>query len=162
MAQVDYFLKIAEAPGEATDSKHKGEIDIQSFSWGEVQQGTSGHGGGAGAGKVQAGDMSLTKLMDKSSPVLFISCATGAHFASAILTARKAGAGTQQEYLTVTMEDVMVTNYQTGGSGGGVVPSESFALNFAKLEVIYRPQNPDGTLGADIKQKYDFAQNVKV
>src|SRR6185503_12385495 len=157
MAQVDYFLKIAEAPGEATDAKHKGEIDILSFSWGEAQTGTSGHGGGGGAGKVVPQDFALTKLMDKSTPVLYISCATGTHFKSAILTARKAGAGTQQEYLTVTMEDVLVTSYQVGGSGGGdVVPTESLTLNFAKLEVIYRPQNADGTLGADIKQKYDF------
>jgi type VI secretion system secreted protein Hcp len=163
MAQVDYFLKIDGVPGESTDSKHKGEIEIQSFSWGESNMGSAGHGGGGGSGKVVPQDLSISKRMDKSSPVLFISCATGSHFKDAVLTARKAGAGGQQEYLKITMEEVLVTNYQVSGADGSDnIPNESLTLNFAKLEVSYKPQNPDGTLGAEVKQKYDFSQNVKV
>jgi type VI secretion system secreted protein Hcp len=163
MAQVDYFLKIAEVPGESGDSKHKGELEIQSFSWGETQTGTAGHGSGGGAGKVVPQDLSFTKRMDKSSPVLFISCATGAHFKEAILTARKAGAGAQQEYLKITMEEVLVSGYQVGGADGpDNIPNEQVTLNFAKLEISYKLQNPDGTLGAEVKQKYDFGQNVKL
>lgn len=36
----NYFLKIDGAPGESTDAKHKGEIDILSFQWGETQPGS--------------------------------------------------------------------------------------------------------------------------
>ena len=39
MAQVDYFLKLDGIPGESVDSKHKDEIDIMSFSFGETQTG---------------------------------------------------------------------------------------------------------------------------
>ena len=163
MAQVDYFLKIDGVAGESGDSKHKGEIEIQSFSWGETQTGTAGHGGGGGAGKVVAQDLTISKKMDKSSPVLFISCATGAHFKDAVLTARKAGAGAQQEYLKITMEEVLISNYQVSGADGADnIPNETVSLNFAKLEVVYKTQNADGTLGAEVKQKYDFAQNVKI
>ena len=31
-AQVDYFLKIDGVDGESTDDKHKGEIQLESFS----------------------------------------------------------------------------------------------------------------------------------
>ena len=35
MAAFDYFLKLDGIPGESTDAKHKGEIDVLSWSWGE-------------------------------------------------------------------------------------------------------------------------------
>ena len=162
MAQVDYFLKIDGVPGESTDDKHKGEIDVESFSWGETQSGTSGHGGGGGAGKVSAQDFHFVKKMDKASPVLMIGCATGTHYKTAILTARKAGGG-QQEYLKITMEEVLISSYQTGGSGSSdVVPMDQISLNFAKLEISYKEQKPDGSLGAEVKQKYDFSANKKI
>jgi len=51
MAVVDYFLKIDGIDGESQDSKHKGDIELESFSWGATQAGTSSYGGGMGAGK---------------------------------------------------------------------------------------------------------------
>jgi len=162
MAQVDYFLKMDGIPAESTDDKHKGEIEVESFSWGEIQSGTSTHGGGAGAGKVQAQDFHFVKKLDKASPVLFINCATGQHVPKAILTARKAGGG-QQEYLKITMDHVLVSSYQVSGSGeGGIVPTDQVSLNFSKLEISYKEQKPDGSLGAEVKQTYDFSANKKV
>jgi type VI secretion system secreted protein Hcp len=162
MAQVDYFLKIEGVESESTDSKHKGEIDVESFSWGETQSGTAGHGGGGGAGKVQPQDFHFVKKLDKSSSRLFIACATGEHFKTAVLTARKAG-GEQQEYFKITMEEVLVSSYQLGGSAhSDVVPTDQVSLNFAKLEVSYKEQKPDGSLGGEAKQKYDFASNKKM
>jgi type VI secretion system secreted protein Hcp len=162
MAQVDYFLKLGDIKGEATDSKHKDEIEIESFSWGETNSGSSSVGGGGGSGKVVMQDFHFVKKLDKSSPVLFMNCATGMHIKEATLTARKAG-GEQQEYLQVKMSDVLVSSYQVGGSGsGGVVPTDQVSLNFAKIEWNYKPQKPDGTLDAAVKQGYDIKANKKV
>jgi len=162
MAQVDYFLKIEGVDAESTDEKHKGEIELESFSWGQSNSGTAGHGGGSGAGKVVAQDLNFVKKVDKASAVLMIACATGQHFKSAILTTRKAGGG-QQDYLKVTMEDVLVSSYQLGGSAKGeVVPLEQVSINFAKLEMAYKEQKADGSLGGEVKQKYDYAANKKV
>jgi type VI secretion system secreted protein Hcp len=162
VAQVDYFLKIAGVDGESGDDKHKGEIDVESFSWGETQSGTAGHGSGGGAGKVQVQDFHFVKKLDKASSRLFIACATGEHFKSAILTARKAG-GSQQEYLKITLEDCLVSSYQVGGSAhGDVVPTDQVSLNFSKLEFSYKEQKPDGSLGGEAKQKYDFSANKKI
>ncbi len=162
MAQADYFLKIEGVKGESTDDKHKDEIEVESFSWGATNAGTAGHGTGSGAGKVVQQDFHLVKKLDKSSPVLFIACATGQHYKAAVLTCRKAGGG-QQEYLKITMSDCLVSSYQVGGSGtGGVVPVDQVSLNFSKLEVSYKAQKPDGTLDADVKQTYDFSANKKI
>jgi len=162
MAQVDYFLKIDGIDAESADDKHKGEIELESFSWGQQQSGTSGRGGGAGAGKVMANDFNFVKKVDKASPNLLIGCATGQHYKTAVLTARKAGGG-QQDYFKVTMEDVLVSSYQVGGSAhGDVVPMDQVSLNFAKLEMSYKEQKADGSLGGEVKQKYDYSANKKV
>ena len=46
MSAVDYFLKIDGIQGESRDERHKDEIDIESFSWGETQSGSFAAGGG--------------------------------------------------------------------------------------------------------------------
>jgi len=45
---VGYFLKIDGIAGESVDAKHKNEIEVQSFSWGEqsTSSGSPGSGGG--------------------------------------------------------------------------------------------------------------------
>lgn len=163
MAAVDYFLKIDDIKGEAGDAKHKDEIELMSWSWGAMQTGTAAIGGGAGAGKVSKEDFRFVKRTDKSSPTLMIACATGKHYKLATLTARKAG-GDQQEFLVVKLSDLIVSSYNTEGAGhdNSPVPLEHISLNFSKLEMFYKPQKPDGTLDAEIKQGYDFSKMVKV
>lgn len=161
MATVDYFLKIEGVDGESSDDKHKGEIDIASWSWGETQQGTGHEGGGHGAGKVSMQDFHFTMQVNKASPKLLLACASGEHLKKAVLVCRKAGKD-QQEYLKVTMSDTLVSSYQTGGSGGSVVPVDQISLNFAKIEFEYKPQKADGTLDAPVKAGWDAKANKKV
>lgn len=162
MAQVDYFLKMAPVEGESADAKHKGEIEVESFSWGETASAGTGPGGGAAAGKVQAQDLVFVKKVDKSSPVLMIGCATGQHYKTAILSGRKAGAA-QQDYLKITLEDVSITSYQVGGSvQTDALPFDQVSLTFTRLEISYKEQKADGSLGAEVKQKFDFATNKKL
>lgn len=160
MALVDYFLKIDGIQGESYDSKHKNEIEIESFSWGATNVGTASHGGGMGAGRVQMQDFHFLMRINKASPKLMLICATGEHIKNAILTCRKAGKE-QQEYLKVTFSDLLVSSYQTGGSSGAtVMPMDQISLNFTKVEFEYKEQKADGTLGGSIKSFYDMKQQV--
>ena len=147
MAAVDYFLKIDGIQGESKADKHKDEIDIESFSWGETQSGTFAAGGGGRAGKVSLQDFHFTMVYNKASPALFLACAQGDHIKNAILTCRKAGKE-QQEFLKITLSDVLVSSFQTGGHGGGdVTPTDQISLNFAKIEHEYKEQDATGKLG---------------
>lgn len=163
MAAVDFFLDIKGVKGESTDAKHKDQIDIESWNWGATQQGTSGRGGGAGAGKVSMHDLTFAMRHNKSSPTLMLACATGEHFPTAVLYARKAGKD-QQEYFNIALKDVLVSSYHTGGSNGGsdVVPLDEVTLNFGVIEMEYKPQKPDGALDAPVKTGYDVTKNQKV
>lgn len=162
MAAADFFLKIEGVDGESTDAKMKGQIEIDSFSWGETQMGTGGHGGGGGGGKVSMQDLHFTTKVSKASPKLMLSCATGEHFKKAVLTCRKAGKE-QHDYLIITLSDVLVSSYQVGGSGhGNVIPTDQVSINFAKIEWEYKPQKPDGTMDSPVKAGYNLAENKKV
>jgi type VI secretion system secreted protein Hcp len=158
---VDYFLKIDGVDGESTDAKHKGFIDVESWSWGETQTGTLGTGGGGGAGKVQMQDFHFSTRTSKASPKLFLACASGQHLKEARLAAVQVGR-VQEEFLTWTFTDVLVSSYQTGGAGGDLVPNDQVSLNFAKVKVEYRAQKADGSLEAPVTAGWDVKLNKKV
>ncbi len=149
-AASDYFLKLDGVDGESTDSSHKGEIEISSWSWGMSQMGTTSTGGGAGTGKVSFQDLHVTKSIDKSSPVLMQMAATGEHVKEAKLTLRKAGSDTS--YVIVTFTDVMVSSYSVSGNSGEN-PTESVSFTYQKITMEYFPQSPTGTATDSIKTK---------
>lgn len=162
MAAVDYFLKVDGIDGESADSKHKNSIDVESWSWGEVQSGTHSAGGGGGAGKVSMQDFHFVMKINKASPKLMLTCATGQHIPKAVLTCRKAG-GKQEDFLIITMSDLLVSSYQTGGSGhSDIVPTDQISMNFAKIEIEYKPQDPTGKTGNPVKTGYDVKANKKI
>ena len=159
----DFTLKIDGIKGEERGSSSKDEIDLESWSFGLTQASSFGSGGGGGgAGKASFQDVHITSKTNASSPKLFIASATGEHIKQAILTCRKAG-GKQEEFLIITLSDILVSSYQTGGHGAsGELPMDQFALNFAKIEYSYKVQDAKGGLGAAIKAGYDLKKSVKV
>ena len=162
MATVDYFLKIDGIDGESTDSKHKNEIDVLSWSWGETQSGTMAGGGGGGAGKVAMQDFHFVMKVNKASPKLLQACACGEHIKKAVLICRKAGKD-QQEYLKITLSDLIVSSYQTGGSSGSdILPTDQISLNYSKIEFEYKEQKADGTLGGAVKGGWKLKENKAV
>ena len=152
------FARIGTIKGESRDARHKDEIEVLSWAWGMTQSGTLGHGGGGGAGKVSFQDLTFTHHVDKASPSLMKACATGTHVKDATITVRKAGKG-QQEYLVITLADVLVASVFTSVSDEGTTTVESVGLRFAKVDLEYKPQKPDGSLDAGVHFKYDLKAN---
>jgi type VI secretion system secreted protein Hcp len=160
MAAVDYFLKISGIEGES--QSRKGEIDLESWSWGETNAGTHAGGGGGGAGKVQMQDFHFVMRYNKASPKLMLACASGQHIDEATLLCRKAG-GKQEEYLKIKFSDLLISSYQTGGSShGDVVPTDQISFNFSKIQIEYKEQKPDGTLGGAIPAGFDLKKSEKL
>jgi type VI secretion system secreted protein Hcp len=158
---VDMFLKLGDLKGESIDDTHKDETQVLAWSWGMSQSGTTHMGTGGGAGKVSVQDMSITKYIDKASPVLQLSVCNGKHFDQALLTVRKAGEK-PLEYLKITMKDVIITSISIGGSGGEDRLTENVSLNFAEYKTEYAPQKADGSGDAAIEASYNIAKNAKV
>ncbi len=154
----DIFAKIGTIKGESQDAKHKDEIEVLSWSWGLNQSGSMAHGGGGGEGKASFHDFNFTHHIDKASPVLMKACATGEHIKDATITVRKAGKG-QQEFLIITMSDVLVTSVADSGVGDDAVTAENVSIQFAKVDLEYKPQKPDGSLDVGLHFKYDIKGN---
>jgi len=161
MAAVAYFLKLDGIAGESKDAKHPGEIELESFSWGETETvGAGGGAGGGGAGKVQVEDLHVVMKESKASPLLFLACASGQHLKQAVLTGRKAGQA-QVEFLVIKLTDVLVSSYHTGG-GTAAAPDDQVSLNFAKIEFAFTGQQPDGKPDLPVKAGWDVKLNKKV
>jgi type VI secretion system secreted protein Hcp len=161
MAAVDYFLKIDGIEGESRDAMHKGEIDLESWSWGEAHAHPPGGGVGSGAGKVTMSDFSFTMKLSKASPNLFLSCAEGSHIKAAWLTARRAAGKATDYFLKWTFSDLLVSSYHTGAAAGEA-PVDQVSFDFAKIEVEYKEQKPDGSFGVGFKAGWDLKTNKKV
>jgi type VI secretion system secreted protein Hcp len=157
MAEVEYFLRIDGIEGES-QAKVK-EIDVLSWSWGAAQSGTMAYGGGGGAGKASIQDFSFSMKENKASPRLLQACITGEHIASATLVARKAG-GEPQTFLTVTLTDVLVSSFQTGGSWGDPIPVNQVSVNFSGITYEYLVQDGKGTTKAAGTATYDVKKNT--
>jgi type VI secretion system secreted protein Hcp len=140
---VDLFLKIDGIAGESVDKTHKGEIELESFSWGETNEAPAHPGGtGGGAGRVKIQDLHVVAQMNKASPT--------------------AGKG-QQEFLIFKFNDLIVSSYQTGGSAqGDTLPTDQVSFNFGKIQMEYKPQQPDGTPGQSVKAGWDVQANQPI
>ena len=139
----DAFLKIDGIPGESNDDKHRNEIEVLSFSFGIARKNERSRPSHA--------DFVVVKTVDTSSPLLFDAACQGDTIKGASFTARKAGKG-QQEYLIVTMQDVIITSVQPSGAPGTEsLPMESLSLDFRSMEMEVFKQNPDGSLGGSTK-----------
>ena len=153
----DIFAKIGDIKGESLDSKHKDEIEVLSWTWGVAQSGTMSFGGGGGAGKANFQDLIFTHHIDKATPLLLKACATGQHVPDATITVRKAGKG-QQEYLIIKLTDVLVTGVSMSVAEDAPTV-EIVSLQFAKVDLEYKPQKADGSLDAGLHFKYDIKAN---
>jgi type VI secretion system secreted protein Hcp len=157
---VDMFLRIEGLDGESEDSKNKGQIQIMGWDWEASQTGTSGVGGGMGAGKVEHKDLVIRKFVDRASPVLYQFCCGGDHIKSADLTVRKAG-GEALDYLVIHLEDLIITSFVLGGEPKNDQVEETIRINFTRASISYTPQGGTGAGGGNVVGGWDVKANSK-
>ena len=159
---VDTYIKIDTVDGESKVKGFENNIEVLAWSWGASQSGTFHKGtGGAGAGKVNVNDISITKYVDAASTVLLSSVCKGSHFKDAKIVCRKSGGDSPVDFLEIKLENVMVTGYSTGGSHGEELVTENVTLNFEKFEMKYRTQDEKGKKGGEKIAKWNMAKNAE-
>ena len=154
---VDMFLKLAGIAGESDDARHKGEIDVLAWSWGVSEAHESQTGAGAGAGKPNFQDLAIKKLVDLASPLLLAATAKGSHISDAVLTVRRAG--TPQDFLVISMKNVLVTSVNLEKAKEEDRPSERIMLNFGQIDFDYTLYKSDGSKEKEESFKWDIASN---
>jgi len=156
MATTDYFLKIGDIKGEATDKDFKDQIEIESWEWRQDNLTNSG--------KVEAAQFILRSYVSKATPPLFKACATriAIRGTSAELVCRKAG-GTQLIYLKMKFSEAKVASFKilaSMKSSDEQRPLMEIGLVFKSLEVSYTPINPStNEKSAEVVNSYDYDTN---
>jgi type VI secretion system secreted protein Hcp len=153
------FLDLFKFKGEVTDPAYVDTIDILNWSWGVSNNGTFHMGGGGGSGKGEVSDISFTKYVDRATCAIMAACAKGEHIATAKLILRKAG-GKPLVYWVMSMSNVIVTSYSTGGAGSADRLTENFSLNFQKFTIEYVKQNEKGLGEKAGNFSWDIAKNA--
>jgi type VI secretion system secreted protein Hcp len=129
--------------GEAHDSKHLGEIDVVSWSWGI--QGRPSLGGGKPSGQASIRELKILKRVDRASTALMAAVRTNEPISKAVLTVRKSGKS-PLEFLKITIEQGRVTGISIEAGNRDQAPElfEDVTFSFNKITVEYTEQGADG------------------
>jgi len=101
-----------------------------SWSFGATDTLPAAGGSGGVTGKVSLSDLMITKRTDSCSPALFTATVSGRHFRRVTLIQQDTH---RDDTFKVTMEEVIVSSYQIGGTERDEVPSEQVAFHFSKI-----------------------------
>jgi type VI secretion system secreted protein Hcp len=150
---VNAYLVIDGRPGPSTSKKDA--IDIISFSFGSSMSaviGAGSSGGEARSGRANVTDVTIMKVTDKTSPLLFDDCVTGNYLKKVDILYDKPMGDSQEDYFKIHMEDALITSYQLSGSQEN--PMESISFAFSKVKVSYNPEE-GGSLKGFIDKGFD-------
>jgi type VI secretion system secreted protein Hcp len=134
------YMKLGDIKGEATDAAHKEWINLSSFAHGITEQRDSASG--LPTGKRRHKPVVITKPVDKATPLMLELLTQGGVVPFVRLDF--VADGPRPRFYQITLENVLVSSYQTGGSAGDEVPTESFSLNYEKIKWTYTEFDQDG------------------
>ncbi|RYD77591.1 MAG: type VI secretion system tube protein Hcp, partial [Verrucomicrobiaceae bacterium] len=94
-------------------------------------------------GKSKASALTISKRLDRTSPLLFLGCASGIIYPTVNLElARTDSSGTSVTYYKINLSNVLVTSMET--SSGGERPTEKVALSYERIVTEYYIQDSKG------------------
>ena len=150
------YMKYGSIKGDVTADGHKDWIELHSAQFG-VGRGIGSPTGAAANRESSAPSVSefvVTKNTDKSSHALFRESLEG-EGDTVQIDFCKTDKGKLEVYLTVTMENTLVSGFSM--SSGGDKPSESISLNFTKVEYKQIGQDAKGAPTSPNIVTYDLA-----
>jgi type VI secretion system secreted protein Hcp len=153
---VNAYLIVDGITGPSTSKT--GAIDILSFSFGSTNTSTYGAGASgmeAKAGRVDFSNLTIMKVLDKTSPILSQHCWSGDILKKVIVLYDKPVGTEQADYFRIYLEDGLITSIQLSGSNEN--PTESVSFAFQKVEVAYKAEKDDGTLDGALAKGFDVS-----
>ena len=154
MANSDFYLKIDGIEGESEAVGFEKQIQIESWSMGANNAGSSGLGTGLGTGKVSMQDFHFVMQNGKASAQIMLAVCKGNHIPEAVLSCRKTGGdGSPYTYYKYTFNDLVLSSFQSGASAA--LPMEQVSFNYTKITLEYFQQKPDGTVALTNTIAYD-------
>ena len=155
------YMQIEGLKGKVTAKGHEDWIDASSLQWGVGRAISSAVGTSADreASKPSISEVSVTKMMDESSPMIFTEACVGK---GKLVKIDLCTVGSDQidTYMSYELEECMISGYSV--STGGDRPSESISLSFTKMTMKFTPYDKNGKPTSPLPAGYDMAQGCKV
>ncbi len=152
---VNAYLYVDGVQGPSTSRAD--HIDVLSFSWGVSQTSTYGAGASgkeAKAGRADFSNLTIMKVLDKTTPLLCDHCASGDILSKVYILYDKPVGDKQQAYFRIWIKDALITSVQLSGSNEN--PTESVSFAFQATEIAYAPEDDTGQLIAAIRKGYNL------
>jgi type VI secretion system secreted protein Hcp len=154
------YLKLDGVQGESRAAGHEGEIELLDWKWGCDQSLNIGsQSSGAGAGKIKFRSLSITKLIDKSSPVLFVSAASGRAFLTGHLTVLWS-VGTSPGAFDLLKLELKTAAIKSIALAQGDPPVEQVEIEFGAVKITHVPEGADGKPQDPVSGGWDAIRNV--
>jgi type VI secretion system secreted protein Hcp len=153
---VNAYLYVDGIEGPSTSKLN--HIDILSFAWGVRQATTYGSGASgkeAKAGRADFQDLSIMKVLDKTSALLVDHCATGNILKEVYIVYDKPMGDRQEDYFRIWLKDALITNVVLSGSSEN--PTESVTFAFQGVEIAYKAEKDDGSLDGAVPKGFDLS-----
>lgn len=150
------YIKFDGIEGESVDKDHKAWINILSFGQAVHQPGGGATGTARRRGDVILEDITVSKLLDKSSPKIAEAVCKGKVFPKVEieLTASYNNSG-RVTYYRYELKNVLVTSYNVSGAAQSEeVPAEDFSLNFEEIKVTYTENDNAGKKKGNIEYSW--------
>ncbi|SRR6056297_396532 len=140
-----------EIKGDATSAGYKDQIVLNSVVFSAARMVTVPNGSTAReTGVPSFTEVVCSKQYDIASTELFMQSISGASLEKATLTYLQTDTqGNPEPFLIITLTDPIVTSYANSSSGDK--PSETFQLNFTKIEMAYTQYSGEGSKKASPK-----------
>ena len=147
--------------GETTDENHKNEIAVISYNH-SVSQPTQPNRDTAGGGTVARalhGDFSVSKMIDKASPLLNQFCSSGETIEEIKISIYRSDGKKDILYFQYILKDVIVSNVSVGGGAGGL-PSENVTFAYGEISWDYvQQENKGGAKSGHVKVSANLKEN---
>ncbi|EAN4467104.1 Hcp family type VI secretion system effector [Salmonella enterica] len=152
------FLKLDNIKGESQAEGFEDQIEIMSYSHNVAMQVSNDVSlAERTSGRAHVGEMSLTKFVDLSTPVLNEYCCSGRLIRKAVLTLCRNDDGKMRPFIVYTLTNALIS--QLSVSGGGGKPVETMSLNFTKIEWQITAEKSDGAQQESRSSVWDLAMD---
>jgi len=156
------YMKIEGIDGNVTSKGHENWIDVQSLQWGVGRAISSAIGTSADreASKPSISEVTVTTLMEASSPMLFTEACVGKS-KKVQIDLCTTGTDALETYMSYELEDCMVSGYSVSGNGD-TRPTENLSLSFTKVTMKFTPYDKAGKPQSPIPAGYDMVTGTKI
>lgn len=157
------YLKIDSIKGNCTDAGFVGQVMVESFSHSVSQALTTAQkNSDRTSGGPSFSEMTFSKVMDSSSPLIYAACAGAKPLKTIVVSITRNENDKPMSTVVYNLGEAMISSISTSGSADSM-PHESFSINFTTITSQVTQQNTDSTkkgvapFGWDLKKDAPLA-----